>query len=151
MKNTELKNIITFAIDNEIEAYEFYDNASKKVTDKALKETFEELAAEELGHRKFLENFLVNDVEAIKLDEVNDYKVSETIDKPALTTEMKFSEAMAFAMKDEEEAMNMYQKLADACLDEKQKELFVGLAKMEQSHKVRLEKIYVNVAYPEVW
>lgn len=151
MKNTELKSIITFAIDNEVEAYEFYDNASKKITDKSLKQTFEELAAEELGHRKFLENFLENDVAGIQLDEVIDYKVSETVDKPALTTEMKFAEAIGLAMKNEEEAMDMYQKLADACLDEKQKELFIGLAKMEQSHKVRLEKIYVNVAYSEVW
>lgn len=47
--------------------------------------------------------------------------------------------------------MDMYKNLANICLDEEQKKLFFELMKMEQMHKAKLEDIYVNVAYAEVW
>lgn len=151
MKNEQLKDIISFAVENEIDAYEFYKNASEKIKDNTLKETFKDLADEELKHKKFLEDFLVSDVDTIELNEFSDYKIAETVDKPALTIDMNFSEAIALAMKNEQEAMDMYKNLANACKNNEQKELFLGLMKMEQMHKARLEDIYVNVAYTEIW
>lgn len=47
-------------------------------------------------------------------------------------------------MKNEIGAYNIY-------LDEEQKKIFIELMKMEQMHKVRLEDVYVTVAYGEVW
>ena len=151
MKNEQLKDIISFAVENEIDAYKFYKNASEKIKDNTLKETFKDLADEELKHKKFLEDFLSSDVNTIELNDFSDYKIAETVDKPALTIDMDFSEAIALAMKKEEEAMDMYKNLADVCKNNEQKELFLGLMKMEQMHKSRLEDIYVNVAYTEVW
>ena len=151
MKNDEFRSIIDFAVENEVEAYEFYRDAALKIKDKHLKEVFEDLAKEELEHKRFLTEFLASDVEEIKLDEFKDYKVSETIDKPKLSIEMNFAEAIALAIKNEEEAMFMYSNLAEACLDKSQMDLFLGLMKMEQLHKVKLEKIYLEVAYAEVW
>lgn len=151
MKNNELISIIDFAIENEVDSYEFYRDATIKVEDQFLKETFEGLAQEELTHKKFLKDFLLSDVEDIRLDEFSDYKISETIDKPKLSIEMNFADALGLAIKNEEEAMYMYKSLSDACLDEGHKKLFLGLMKMEQMHKSKLEEIYVNVAYGEVW
>ncbi len=147
----EFKSIIEFAVNNEVEAYEFYRDAALKVQDQHLKETFEELAEEELKHKKFLKDFLDSGADEIKVSEVSDYKLAETIDKPKLTVEMKFADAIGLAIKNEEEAMNMYKNLSNICLDEEQQKLFLGLMKMEQMHKTRLEDIYVNVAYNEVW
>lgn len=151
MKNNELKDIIELAITQETESYEFYMNAEKKVKSESLKDLFKELSEEELKHRNFLSNFLESDMEEIKLNEFSDYKISETIDKPVLSVEMDFSDAIALAIKNEEEAMNMYNQLATACIDEKEKTLFLGLKNMEKMHKARLEEIYVNVAFGEVW
>lgn len=151
MKNDEFRSVIDFAIENEVEAYEFYRDAALKVKDQQLKETFEDLAKEEKEHKVFLEEFLVSSVDHIKLDEFKDYKVSETIDRPKLSVDMGFAEAIGLAIKNEEDAMNMYRDLSSACLDEDEKELFLGLMKMEQMHKVKLEKIYLEVAYAEVW
>lgn len=151
MKTNDIKAIIKFAVENEVEAYEFYIGATDKVKDKHLKETFQGLAEEELNHKKFLEEFLVSDVNEIKLHQSNDYKIAETIDKPKLTVEMSFADAIGLAIKNEEEAMEMYKNLADACVDEEQKKLFLGLMEMEKMHKAKLEEIYVNVAYAEVW
>jgi rubrerythrin len=147
-----MKDILEFAIGKEIEAYEFYRDASKKITkDENLAKTFEELASQELKHRKFLEDLLQGDIHSFSMPEIEDYRISETVEKPKLSTDMKFADAVALAMKNEEEAMVMYGRLAKAGSDPQQKDLFEELSKMEELHKVRLEEIYVNAAYGEVW
>lgn len=151
MKKDELKDIINFAIENEVEAYEFYRDAAVKADKPELKEIFEELAEEELEHKRFLEEFMAGEVETIELDPGTDYKVAETIDKPKLSVDMTFSDAIALAIKLEQEAMDMYANLAEACVKADQKELFLGLVKMETMHKTRLEEIFVNTAYAEAW
>ena len=152
MKNNELKEIIEFAVNNEVDSYQFYKDAAGKIADENLRKTFEELADEELKHQKFLEDFLASGVNEIEIDEFNDYKVSESVDTaPQLSIEMNFADAIGLAMKKEEEAMNMYKSLAEVCLDKEKKDLFDGLAKMEQMHKARLEEIYTNASYAEVW
>lgn len=151
MRSDEFKEIIDFAIENEIEAYEFYKDAAEKIKNQQLKEVFKDLAKEELEHKKFLQDFLDKGVNEIKLDAGTDYKIAETIDKPVLSIDMDFSDAIALAIKNEEEAMDMYSNLAKACLDEEEKELFLDLVEMERMHKTRLEKIFLETGYAEVW
>jgi rubrerythrin len=45
----------------------------------------------------------------------------------------------------------MYSRLARVSADAEQKMVFEQLANMEKGHKARLEDIYTNMAYPEVW
>ncbi len=151
MKLEEFKKIIELAVSNEIEAYEFYKSAAEKVKNDNLKSTFKELAEEELKHKLTLKAFLDGSGKPLAFDETHDYKVSETVDKPKMSTDMKFADAIALAMKNEEEAMNMYNEFAKSSADEEQKEMFLNLAKMEQGHKVKLEELYTNAAYAEVW
>jgi rubrerythrin len=54
-------------------------------------------------------------------------------------------------MKKEEEAMDMYQSLANNSSDEAQKKLFMNLSVMEKGHKTKLEDLYTNMAFPEAW
>jgi rubrerythrin len=150
MKTNEFKKIIKFAISNEIEAYEFYKGVSGKSKDTNLKRTFAELADEEAKHRKFLEGFTSGKTQ-MHFDETKDYKVSQSIEKPKLSLSMKPVDAIALAVKNEEEAMDMYTKMADCSTDAEQKKLFQSLANMEQGHKVRLEDIFTNMAFPEAW
>ena len=49
------------------------------------------------------------------------------------------------------EAMQMYTQLANANTDSAQKNIFLELASMERGHKSKLEDIYTNMAFPEVW
>ena len=151
MKSEDLKKIIDLAVNNEVEAYEFYRDAAMKIEDNHLKEVFEDLAKEELEHKRFLEEFSKSGLDTIKLDEVVDYKVAETLDKPVLSIDMSFTDAISLAIKQEEEAMDMYKNLAEACLDDEEKNLFIGLENMERMHKARLEDIYIDTAYAEVW
>ena len=83
--------------------------------------------------------------------EVTDYKVTETIEKPKPSVEMKPADAIGLAMKEEEEAMHMYRELANSSTNPDQKEMFLALSNMERSHKVKLEELYMTMGYPEVW
>jgi rubrerythrin len=150
MKTDEFKKIITFAISNEIEAYEFYKGVSGKTQDAGLKKIFAELAQEEAGHRKLLEG-LSSGKGQMHFDESKDYKVAESIEKPKLSLSMKPADAIALAVKNEQEAMDMYKKMADCSTGAEQKKMFQSLANMEQGHKVKLEDTFTNMAFPEVW
>ena len=150
MKN--YKEILKMAVGNEVEAYEFYRDAAAKMKDPAMKKTFMELADEESGHKVLLEGYLSNEMKDMKFSDEKDYKVAETVEAPqALSTDMAFKDAIALAMKKEQEAMEMYQQFADASEGAKQKTTFLELVKMEKGHKVRLEDIYTNIAFVEIW
>ncbi len=145
------KDILAMAVENEVEAHEFYKAAAEKIQDKNLKKTFEDLAEEETKHKVLLQGYLENDMKTMKFKENKDFQLSETVEEKTLTTDMSFKDAIALAMKKEEEAMNMYRQFAEASEDDKQRETFEELVKMEQQHKTRLEDIYSNAAFAEVW
>lgn len=150
MNAEEYKKVISMAVGNEVEAYNFYKAAGEKVENANMKSIFKDLADEEKKHQDFLQGLLTQ-AKPMKFDENADYKIAETVDKPALSIAMKPADAMALAMKNEEEAMVMYAELAKASADKEQKKMFEQLSRMEQGHKVRLEGIYSDMAYVEVW
>ncbi len=151
MKSNEFKKILLDAIDKEVESYTFYTASAERISDAALKTIFKELAEQETMHRKTLQAYLSGDKKELKFDEVKDYKLSELIESPPLTTEMKPLDGLKLAIKKEEDAKNMYEKLAEASIDAEQKKIFQELAKMELGHKARLEDIYTNSAFVEAW
>ncbi|MDD1698117.1 MAG: ferritin family protein [Methanoregula sp.] len=151
MKSDDAKKIISTAIDREVEAYTFYHTVSDKVKDPALKKLFGELAGEEKQHREFLQGILSKDVAKMHFDAKADYKVVNTMQSPPLSADMKPLDGLVVAIKKELEAMQMYTQLAGLSTDMEQKFLFTQLANMESGHKARLEDIYTNMAFPEVW
>ncbi len=144
------KRILAMAIENEIAAHDFYKSICEKTTNESLKQIFSELAEEEQKHKIFLEGFFSGQ-KSFHFAEVTDFKVTESIEKPRPSIDMKPADAIGLAMKAEEEAMRLYLGLADSSMDSDQKEMFLNLSNMERSHKVRLEELYTSMAYPEVW
>lgn len=151
MNQNEFKKIVTMAIDNEIEARDFYKGVADRTRDPGLRQIFAELAEAEAGHKASLEKFLAGDIKQFEFQSVADYKVAESLEMPRLGLDMKPVEAVALAVKKEEEAMRMYQGLAAMAKDESQAALFGELAKMELGHKSRLEDLFTGMAYPEAW
>ena len=151
MTYDDYKNIISRAIDGEIEAYTFYRTISDKVKDKKLKDLFSELAGDEEKHKLTLEGFLKKAPEEFHFSTSQDYKVVDALPTPPLTADLKPLDGLVIAIKKELEAMQMYTQLANASTDEGQKTIFTELASMERGHKSRLEDIYTNMAFPEVW
>jgi rubrerythrin len=151
MKADDAKKIISTAIDREVEAYTFYRTVSEKVKDPALKKLFTELAGEEKQHREFLQGMLTKEVTKMRFDAKQDYKVVNAMPSPPLTADLKPLDGLVLAIKKELEAMQMYTQLANLSTDTEQKFLFSQLANMESGHKARLEDLYTNMAFPEVW
>ena len=145
------KKIVEQAINEEVVASIFYQDASNKVEDPHLKKMFAELAEDERGHQRILEKILTSESIKQYFKDSVDFKVSETVDKPELSMKMKPADAIALAMKNEEYAMRQYQQMADACDDPEKKRAFEDLAAMERGHKHKLEKAFVDIGYPEVW
>ncbi len=147
----EARKIIIGAIDDEVEAYTYYKNVEEKVKDPALKKLFEELAAEETQHRELLETFLMKDPAEFRWKASKDYKVADTLQTPKLTEDLTPKDGIVIAIKKEQLAMDMYNELAALSPDAEQEQLFTQLANMEESHKARLEDLYTQTAFPEVW
>ena len=148
---SEYKSIIKFAMENEVEAQKFYEEAAEKVENTQLKEMFAEFAEEEKRHREILKQVYMSNRMGEYFHEDRDYHVAEDIDLPVLSTAMKPADAIALAMKKEEAAMRHYAQLAEACDDADQRRIFQELAAMESEHKHKMERAFVDVGYPEVW
>ncbi len=151
MNKKTLEDIITFAIDSEIDAYNFYLAASQKMIKPAAKALFTELAEEEKNHQVMLANLDLSEIGPIPTYDLPDFSISENVNKPNLSISMPFRDAIALAMKNEEEAMILYAALAKLASNPEQQKLFQELSNMEKGHKARLEKIYNNAVYAKRW
>jgi rubrerythrin len=151
MKSEDFRQIISQAIEGEIEAYTFYKTIAEKVEDAAIKDLFAELAGDELGHRNFLQGIMAKGPKALHIDETHDYKIADHLESPPLSVDLKPIDGITLAIRKELDAMQMYTQLSRVALDSDEKETFLSLAKMEKGHKARLEDIYTSMAFPEVW
>ncbi len=151
MTPEEAKQIISNAIDDEVEAYTYYKNVSEKAQDASVKQVFDELAGEERQHREFLETFLSKPTSEFRFEPSKDYKVTDKLEAPKLTEDLKPKDGIVLAIKKEQLAMEMYTDLATLSTDAEQERLFSQLANMERGHKARLEDLYTEMAFPEVW
>ncbi len=151
MDQLEIGKLFGTAISREKEAYKFYSDVAERVSDQAVKDIFQELANDEKGHEEALWKFRADPSALMKFKAPPDYKVAETVDLPTVTAEMKPADAIALAMKKEQQAVEFYKQLADWCTDDALKATYENLSQMELGHKHRLENLFVDIGYPEVW
>ena len=152
MDQMQIEQILSAAIMREVEAHEFYQQVADRAKDMSVKEVFQQLAKEELGHQELLEGFKYNPTKIMKIQAPSaDYKVAETTALPELSIEMKPADAIALAMKKEQQAVEFYRSMSAAATDADIKGMFENLANMELGHKHRLENVFVEIGYPEVF
>ncbi|MDN7012786.1 ferritin [Methanoculleus sp. FWC-SCC3] len=151
MNSEDFRKIITNAIDSEVESYTFYRSVADRVKDANLRTLFLDLAEDEKGHREYLQGLLLRDAKEMHFVASRDYRVTDSLEEPELSVDMKPLDGLVLAIKKELQAAQMYTQLAAASADAEQQTVFVQLANMEKGHKARLEDIYTNMAYPEAW
>ena len=151
MDQGKYEDILNAAIESEIEANRFYQQVAERIVNDYLKDMFLAFAREEDKHRRILEGFRSRPAMAVHFSAVPDFHVSETVEEPSLSMDMKPADAIVLAMKKEEAAMQHYTQLAAVCSDAEQKNLFQELAAMEREHKAKMEKAFVDIGYPEIW
>ena len=151
MDQVEISKLFDLAIGREVEAYNFYKGVSERVEDPKVKEIFAKLASEEKGHEAVLQRFKGDPESVVTFKPPPDYKVAESVEVPALSLEMIPADAIALAMKKEQQAVEFYTNLAEWSQDAAQRSTYQNLAGMERTHKARLESLFVDIGYTEVW
>lgn len=135
--------ILAFAIENEEKAYDFYLQLAAATEAEAIKETLRGFAAEELGHKRQLEEIRDGKVAARWVPQkVQDLKIADYLADVKLEPGLDFQEALIVAMKQELIAMKLYEDLALAAGPSPLADVFRGLAQEEAKHKLRFEIVY---------
>jgi len=142
MEEKDFKEVITFAIRKEAEAYNLYKTYSQLTKTPGLKTMFEELAQEEKRHREILEEIDRKDVSEYKLEKIPDLKIGDFVEEQEFSPDIDYASALRFAIKREEHSLKLYNHMAEGTDDPQLKKLFSALAQEEAKHKLRLETEY---------
>jgi rubrerythrin len=148
--STELEAIIKSAIAQEELSHDFYKRLAGRVSQADTKDTLEYLAQEELEHKAFLQSCFTP--QGCKLaGEAQNVHLAELLQAPAISEDMSPKEALVIAAKREEGSYRFYQALASLQPPGKIQDFLNKMAKVELSHKEKVEYLYDNAAFPEVW
>jgi rubrerythrin len=144
-QSDSIEAILDFAIDNEIEAYQFYTDLAAKVDNPAMKQVFLEFAAEEQGHRKLLEDAKRGKKINTGDENIADLKIADYAIDCHPTPDMDYQAALILAMKKEKASFALYFDLSAAAKGPTAKTLLQFLAQQEAKHKLRFELEYDEV------
>jgi len=142
MDERKFKEIIRFAMDKESRANQFYLSAAQAAQLSGAKALFLDLAKEEEGHRRLLENLDMEKVSRSRIEKVPDLMISDYLMEIEFKPNLSYAEILRVAMKMEERSLKLYEDMKEKNTDEEIKKLFTFLANEEAKHKFRLEKIY---------
>jgi rubrerythrin len=142
MDLNNFKEVVTFAVRKEAEAYNLYTTYSDLSKNPGTKVMFRELAGEEQKHREILEGVEKKDVSEYKIDRIPDLKISDFVDDQEFSPDMDYAAALRLAIKREEHAFKLYNHIGSQTEDAELKKLFAVLAQEESKHKLRLESEY---------
>lgn len=146
MEFKDLKDIIDFAIGKEQEAAAFYEEASNEETMSGAKDMLKEFAQEERKHQMLLEKFsshgIVEGLDDYKFKWIVDIKRSDYVAEMEYKKGMLYNELLMLAMKREEKALALYNKMQENADTDEGRMLFKVLCQEEAKHKLKLETMY---------
>ena len=142
MDEKKFEEVIQFAIKKEIGSVNFYTRASEVAKHSGTKEFFLELAEEEKGHRKLLEDLTMGKVAEARMESIPDLKISDYMSDVEFRPDISYADIIRMSMKSEEQSLRLYNDLKDSNQDTELKKLFTFLAQEEAKHKLKFEKIY---------
>ena len=148
-----LHDILRTAIQREIDAHNLYSSAADKVETPHAKGILQELATQELGHRRRLEALLEGNalrvVSRSAQKKVEDLKLTDYLIEVPLGADPDFQDILIVAGKREKASHDLYAALAIVSDDDETTQLFDFLATEELTHKRRVETLYEDIVYKE--
>ena len=132
-------------------AYNLYTSTAKKVKDSGSKKLLTEIAADEKKHREYFEAALkdpkkvMNEAKAGDVKKVMDLKVSDPLKESPLSEDATYQDTLIFAAKSEQTAVDFYTALSKVYSAHPLGKMWSDFARMEQGHKLKLEKEYDDV------
>lgn len=146
----EMENLIKSAMAQEELSHDFYLRLADLVSHAETKETLQYLAQEELEHKHFLQSCFTP--QGCKLvGHPQDSRLAEHLEAPPFHADMSPKEALVIAAKREEGSYHFYQALAALQPPGEIRNFLEKMAQVELSHKEKMEYLYDNTAFPEVW
>ncbi len=146
MNFMDLQDIIQFAIEKEKEAAQFYEDVSKEENLSGSREMLMEFSREEQKHwvmlKKLSEEGIVEGLDDYKFKWIVDIKRSDYVAEMEYTPGMAYNDLLMLAMKREEKALALYNKLQREADTPESKKLFKMLCQEEAKHKLALETLY---------
>ena len=134
---------LQLAIDNEVEAYNFYLALADRVEDQRIRVAFEELAKEELEHKAKLELEVMKTGKTIAVEQnPTRPERSYIVSNDPSPLDMDYKDMLMLGMAKEEAAFRAYVNLAASVHDEKSREVLLALAEEEVRHKLRFQTEY---------
>jgi rubrerythrin len=148
--SAEMEAIIKSAITQEEMSHDFYQRLAGVVNHQETKDLLEFLAKDELEHKAFLLSCFTP--QGCKLTgEAQNVHLAEMLEAPPISPDLSPKEALVIAMKREEGSYRFYQTLAGLQPPGEIRAFLEEMAKVELKHKEKVEYLYDNVAFPEVW
>ncbi len=146
-----LGEVLARAIEKEIGSQMVYQSLSQRVSQKATRDVFLELAQQERGHQRLLEKYQRGKLErgALGPDHIVDYHIAERLDSPRISPDMGLQDAFLVAANREKIAHELYLSLAQMHPAGEIKRLFKQLAAQELEHKRKVELLFTEVAFPQ--
>ena len=142
---TEWKNlddVLDFAINNEIEAANFYTHLAETIENRHSQVLFRDFAKEEKRHQKILENIKAGGRLRPATETIPDLKIGDYLVEVDSGGELNYQDALILAMKREKAAFMLYTDLANSAGSAELKEVFASLAQEEAKHKLSFETEY---------
>lgn len=142
MITEDIKGIITFAIEKEQEAADFYTDLARKVKSEDVAKELVRFAEMEMGHKKMLQNIDLEKFNESEPAQIKDLKIANYTVDAIPQSNMSWPDIVNIAMHREMAAANLYNDLADVSLEPSIKNLFKKLASEEQKHKLYFETVW---------
>ncbi len=141
-KFVTLDDVIKFAVDREDTAYKLYKRAAELSTNISSKKMFEELAQEEAAHKDVFVKIDEDKAENHKLCTLPESSIAKYLADIPFRADLTYSEILAFALKTEENAYQLYKAAAGMTDDPKLQKVLMNFADVELGHRRKIEAIY---------
>ncbi len=120
----QYEEIIKFAIEKEIGAFNFYTRASQVAKYSGARELFIDFSKEEEKHRKLLEDITIEKVDQLKIETVPDLKISDYMVDVEFRSDLSYADILRVAMKMEERSLKLYTDLKQTAKEKEMNKLF---------------------------
>jgi len=141
MNFDSVRDILNFAIEDELKAKLFYEELAGLVQKETVKTALKNFALDELRHKIRLEGVRDGDV-ILQDEEVGNLGIADTIKEIRPHADMSYRDLLAYAIKKEHQAFELYSQMARLTKDPIMQEVFTHLAQEEAQHKLKLEIEY---------
>lgn len=145
-----LQDVIAFAVEKEEAAYQLYSTTAQHVQSPAARKMLEEMAAQELGHKRMMEAMTQDKLAQYDFNKVPDLKIGDYLLDVEVKEGMSFRDVLVFAMKSEEAAYKLYTAALALAEAPEVKNALQLMANEEKKHKYLLETMYDDKVLAEM-